>query len=304
MTSEKVPPPVPLTDAPDTPDAAATIRSALSVVTTVGTPLTLITALMLYFGWARSNAQSSWMGVDVSLFRFSAQDYVLRSISTLFLPLVVTGVVGIVWLAIHQRIRASIRTNGPRSAAGRAGSITMCLGVAAALAGVVLAAMRIPWPPGSVAFPLLITAGTTFAAYGRQLTHLAKPASAAENAVPRWQVVLQNLLIGAVIALATFWAVGEYAAIVGRGFGQDIEGSVSALPRATAISESPLGIEAPNVATNPISLGPKTLYRTTGLRLLGESGGRLFLLNDGWTRRTGSIVVLDNDKSVRWQFSR
>ncbi len=301
MPPEKAPPPTPLVGATD---AAATIRSALSVLTTVGTPLTLITALMLYFGWARSNAQSSWMGLDVSLFRFSAQDYVLRSVSTLFLPLVVTGVIGIAWLAIHQRIRASIHTSGPRSGVRGAGAITMYVGTAAALAGVVLAAMRIPWPPGAVAFPLLITVGATLAAYGRQLIRLTNPADATATAAPRWQVVLQNLLIGAVIALATFWAVGEYAAIVGRGFGQDIERSVSALPRATATSESPLGIEAPNVETNPISLGPKTLYRTTGLRLLGESGGRLFLLNDGWTRRTGSIIVLDNDKSIRWQFSR
>lgn len=164
--------------------------------------------------------------------------------------------------------------------------------------------MRIPWPPGTVAFPLLITVGTTFAAYGRQLIPPANRAAATEIAAPRWQIVLENLLIGAVIALATFWAVGEYAAIVGRGFGQDIERSVSALPGATAISEIPLGIEAPNVAMNPISSGPQTLYRTTGLRLLGESGRRPFLLNDGWTRRTGSIIVLDNDGSVRWQFSR
>jgi len=79
------------------------VRSALSVITTVGTPLTIITTLMLYFGWARSSAQSSWMGIDVSLFHFSAQDYVLRSISTLFVPLLVAGVVGIVWLELHRR---------------------------------------------------------------------------------------------------------------------------------------------------------------------------------------------------------
>ena len=58
------------------------------------------------------------------------------------------------------------------------------------------------------------------------------------------------------------------------------------------------------MTTSEISVGSKSLYRTTGLRLLGESGGRLFLLNDGWSRRSGSIVVLEDDKSVRWQFAR
>ena len=70
------------------------------------------------------------------------------------------------------------------------------------------------------------------------------------------------------------------------------------------MSETPLGIDAPNVATKAVTVGTQTLYRTTGLRLLGESGGRLFLLNDGWSRRSGSIIVLDANKSVRWQFGR
>lgn len=288
----------------DAPDAASILRSALSVVTTVGTPLTIITALMLYFGWARSSAQSSWMGIDVSLFHFSAQDYVLRSISTLFVPLLVAGVVGIVWLELHRRAASAARDTERSRVVRVAGRATMYVGIATAIVSVSLAAMKLQWPMGTVVFPLLLAGGTAFAAYGRQLMRLASGPAAAESSVPRWQIVLQNLLVGVIIALAVFWAVGEYAGIVGRGFGQDIEGKISSLPRATAISEAPLGIDAPNVTTSEISVGSKSLYRTTGLRLLGESGGRLFLLNDGWSRRSGSIVVLEDDKSVRWQFAR
>jgi hypothetical protein len=61
----------------------------LSVVTTLGPPLTIATALMFYFGWARSDTQARYMGLDVSLFGYSTQDYVLRSTKLLFIPLLV-----------------------------------------------------------------------------------------------------------------------------------------------------------------------------------------------------------------------
>jgi hypothetical protein len=68
------------------------VKSLLSVLASVGLPVTLISALMLYFGWARTDQQARYMGLDVSLFGFTAQDYILRSISTLFVPLLVLGI--------------------------------------------------------------------------------------------------------------------------------------------------------------------------------------------------------------------
>jgi hypothetical protein len=291
------------TSADEGSSTASTLRSALSVITAVGTPLTMITALMLYFGWARSNAQSKWMGIDVSLFHLSAQDYVLRSISTLFVPLLVAAVVGIAWLELHRRITASIDPTTGSRAVRVAGATTMYVGLGAAIVGVVLAAMKLPWPPSAVVFPLLLAAGTALAAYGHHVVRAGTKPGAAQGPA-RWQGVLQNLLVGVVVAVAVFWAVGAYAGIVGRGIAEQFERKPSTLPRAMAISENPLGFDAPNVATTPFMVGPKTLYRTTGLRLLGESGGRLFLLNDGWSPSGGRVMVFDADKSVLWQFSR
>ena len=69
---------VPQATAPPPPDAAdSPMRAAVSVLTTLGPPLTIATALMFYFGWARSDVQARYMGLDVSLFGFSTQDYVL-----------------------------------------------------------------------------------------------------------------------------------------------------------------------------------------------------------------------------------
>jgi hypothetical protein len=123
------------------------LRSVLSVLTTLGPPLTIATALMFYFGWARSDVQARYMGLDVSLFGLSAHDYVLHS------------------------------------------------------------------------------------------------------------------------------------------------------------------IEAPGVREEQLRVGPGAAknalrYRTTGLRFLVRSAGRLFLVHDGWTPRRGTVIVLPDNDQVRWQFSR
>lgn len=263
----------------------------------------MITALLLYFGWARSDAQSRWMGIEVSLFRFTTQDYVLRSISTLYLPILASAVIGIVWLAAHRAVTDKIDRDGMNDAIRVICRVTMLGGLGIAILGVVLPAFTRTWEPGTVVWPLMIAIGTALAVYGRHLSRRGQEHARPRHAIARPPDVLEAVLVGIVIAAAMFWAVQGYADIVGRGYAQRYEDSVSSLPRATAVSESPLGIDSPVVRTEEITTGPKTLYRTTGLRLLAESGGRLFLMTEGWTVQNGSIIVLDEDDSVHWQFS-
>ena len=48
----------------------------------LGALLTLATATMYYFGWRRSDVQARAMEMDVTMFGFTTQDYVLRGISS------------------------------------------------------------------------------------------------------------------------------------------------------------------------------------------------------------------------------
>ncbi|WP_239001632.1 MULTISPECIES: hypothetical protein [unclassified Mycobacteroides] len=287
----------------DSSDPVSVLRPVIAVITTVGTPLTMITALLLYFGWARSDAQSRWMGIEVSLFRFSTQDYVLRSISTLYLPILTTAIIGIAWLAAHRQLSDMIARDGTTGTVRVICRAAMFGGLGIAILGVVLPSMTRRWEPGTVVWPLMIAIGTAVAVYGQHLSRQGQERTQPRNVIARPQDVLEAVLIGIVIAAAVFWAVQGYADIVGRGYAQRYEESVWTLPRAMAISESPLGIHSPVVRTEEITTGPKTLYRTTGLRLLAESGGRLFLMTEGWTIEEGSIIVLEEDQSVHWQFS-
>ncbi|WP_158847749.1 hypothetical protein [Saccharothrix deserti] len=288
---------------PETPAAAdeqpSSVQSVLSVLTTLGPPLTMVTALMLYFGWARSDKQAKSMGLDVSLFGYSAQDYVLRSVTTLFIPLLAAGGLALGWLALHRRLVARVHAGDRRlRTVGTTAFGVGLVGVGCALAVTAVDRTWVPLLP-----PLVIALGTATAVYGRWLADAASGERRVE-VVAVWQKVLRALVIGTVISLALFWELKNYADVVGRGYAVQIAGSVTALPRATAISEHPLGIVAPGVKVERFEDGGKTYYRTTGLRLLVQSGGHLFLLHDGWAPGGGTVVVLADDKAVRWQFSR
>lgn len=45
-------------------------------------------------------------------------------------------------------------------------------------------------------------------------------------------------------------------------------------------------------------------YRYEGLRLLEHTGGRYFLISDGWTRRYGVLFVVPDDGSLRLELVR
>jgi hypothetical protein len=303
--SDLVSPPSP---APDTGESP--LRSALSVLTTLGPPLTIVTALMFYFGWARSDTQARYMGLDVSLFGFSTQDYVLQSINTLYLPLLVIVALTLGWLSLHQRVDRALGRPASRPTLRTAGRAALGAGLLAAAGAVLAATLYRDRVLAPLIIPLVLAAGTAAAAYGGWLAgaagaepHPPRPAS------PAWQRALRALLVGSVITLALFWEVSNYAAVVGRGYALQIAASVSTLPRATAFSATPLGIQAPGVREERLSAGPNAArdmlrYRTTGLRFLVRSGGRIFLLHDGWTPQRGTVVVLPDNEQVRWQFSR
>jgi len=289
-------------------DGESVLRSALSVVTAIGPPLTIATALMIYFGWARTNVQARAMGLDVSLFRYSTQDYVLSSISTLFVPLLVVAALALGGLALHRRIGRALRRPAARPALRTAGRVALILGLIVSGVAVLIAFFDRDRAP--LIIPLALAVGTAVAAYGGWLAGAAAhDPDAPAPAPPVWQSALRLLLVGSVVTLALFWEVSNFAGVVGRGHAQQTAATVSRLPRVTAFSTTSLGIEAPGVREERIEADPNTgndaiRYRTTGLRFLASSGGRIFLLHDGWKPRGGTVIVLPDNEQVRWQFSR
>ena len=64
---------------------ARMMRAASAIAAQTG----LLTALLYYFGWTRTRSTSSQLGLDPSLFGYSTQEYVLRSVDSMLVPLTV-----------------------------------------------------------------------------------------------------------------------------------------------------------------------------------------------------------------------
>jgi hypothetical protein len=272
----------------------------LAVVSAIGPPITLSTALLIYFGWVRADAQARAMGLDVTLFGYTTQDLILFSLSHLFIPLVFLLTAGIGWLALDRWLGRRADDAGSRP-------WVQPLAAAAAAAGVLVAAGMLLWEvagPGDAPLfgPYVMAAGVLLTAWAVRLRRRACAGQGRVLALE--QRAVEGALLFGLVTLLMFWGAADHAQAVGQGLAADLEQSVRTLPRAELYSARPLGIGGPAVTEVRLGTAADPLYRYDGLRLLEVSGGRLFFLHDGWTLRNGVVVVLPDNNSVRIEFSR
>jgi hypothetical protein len=299
-----------------------TRQDIFSVLGALGGILTLLTAIMFYFGWQRTYVQARLMSTDVSLFGFSTQDYVLRSISSLYLPVLVVFGLVLGWLWVHLQVVRVLRSSvqpWPRrrqtvriwtfaiAIAGIAVAIwcllfTLLAGTQSPPAVVAWLALRLTTRQWVVPFVLIIA--TLTAAYAGWINRELQLTR--EDKRPLWQTLLPVVLTAGTVLVAAFWMLEEYAAGVGRGYVVELSRTVDRLPRAVVISPSPLGIVAPGVTEESFGAADReeVRYRTTGLRLLARSGGKVLLVHDGWAPGNGTVIVLPDSDQLSWQFSR
>ncbi|MET0168566.1 MAG: hypothetical protein ABW318_26675, partial [Vicinamibacterales bacterium] len=103
----------------------------------IGSPLALITALMFYFGWVRTQVQARELGYDVAVLQLSTPEYLLKSVNVFFPVAAATlllmiaayaaylAAVGRIQDAKHKRLTA---TRAYRAAAAGA-IVAVCAGV-------------------------------------------------------------------------------------------------------------------------------------------------------------------------------
>jgi len=268
---------------------------AVAVVLAVGPPVTLITALLFYFGWARADTQARAMGLDVSLFGYTPQDYMLRSVTSLFLPIVALLAVVMVSVstdrALHQRVHAG-RGN---AAIARGAQIVTAAGAVGA-AGIAVALLVLPGDTRIVG-PYVLAALVWIVAAAVRLRRHALGVLTGEQ-----RRVVDTTLVIALITMLLFWGTTDFAQTVGRGLAANYEQSVQSLPHAAVYSAKRLSIDVPDVTETDVGTADAPLYRYTGLRLLVVSGGRYFFLHDDWTLSDGTVVVLPDNDSVRVEF--
>ena len=272
-------------------------KRAVDMLAVIGPPLTISTALLVYFGWARTDAQAKAMGLDVSLFGYTVQDFVLRSIPSLFIPLVWLLILAVLWLAL-DRFLAGHLTAGRVTAVRRLAAVILFAGLGCAAAMWLVVILQ---PERTVLFvPYIMAGGVLLAAWGLSLWRRSTEGSG--RSVAALSRGSEKTLVFCLVSLLLFWGTSDFAQALGRGLAVSYEERSALLPTAVVYSKDRLGISAPNVREQSSGTAEHPVYQYTGLRLLVVSGGRIFLLNEGWTLRSGKVVVLRDDPGMRVEY--
>jgi hypothetical protein len=288
------------------PDAAGggtgNLRALASVLGAAAAPPALVLALAYYFAVRRQEALALHFGLDTSVLGYSTRDYLLRGGDTFFLLLLFASLTALAAIAGHVALtRHALPSWSPASL--RATSLALKV-VGAVLLIIGIVAVFEPLPLNVVLGSLSLGVGIVLLAYGIYFEGKARGAGFFHRPGregPDLLLVATVALIGVVVFLSIFWATKELAQALGRGQARQLERSLSARPGAIVYSERRLYL--PGVSESELS-GDGYRYRYAGLRLLVRSAGKYLLIPEGWSRASGVVILLNDDDSIRVEFTR
>jgi hypothetical protein len=313
----------------------------ISIGATIVAPVTVVGALLFYFGYVSSASEYAYFGIDVDTIGLSTQEYIMRSPQTLLVPLLVLALASAGFLTLNVAIRGRI-TSAVAHPADEANKAepganparhaehirrmvrrSRVLGLAVLTVGVVLlftySYVR-NWALYSLVTPLLIGLGAAIVAYTSHILNLLQhlqeqqaPAIGTDVGAGRVAPAradsslvarrIAGVLIYVVIAVSIFWATATVAQWSGRGLAIYDAEHLDNLPSVILDTKERLFLRDPGIEETllPPSEGQTFHYRYRGLRLLIEGQDRMFLIPDEWAAYDSTLVV-PLDGSVRVQF--
>jgi hypothetical protein len=298
----------------DEPTTLSRVGSFVSSAASVVAPLSVLTALLFYFGYASSRAQYEYFGIDVDTIGLSTQDYVMRSPQSLLTPLLGFLVLGVAGATVHEAVRRRIEATraGVRDADNataarararlerwrRVAGVLGALGWVLLVAGVLLVlayGVLQDWPPYALVTPVLMGVGAALALYGHGLARLVDPEDRARRPA--------TLPLALVLAASVFWVTATLAEWSGRGAAHDAARDMDGFPSVILDTKERLHLTSPGIEESALEPFPGStfLYRYRNFRLLIEGDDRLFLVPPRWTPSNSTLVV-PMDGAVRLQF--
>jgi hypothetical protein len=283
----------PQTNGPAESPSMSGAGNAMRLVATIGSPIAIATGLLFYFGWVRASVQARRLGYDTAILDWSIQDYILRSILVLFIPLMVLAALMLLLIWVHQRLVLPMVDSGrlatwvPRGLRGSWllwASVAVVLSLfAAPLSGIIVSAS--------------ITLALLCALYGdlleRRLIGRTRTTRAA------------RVLILILLAFAVFWNVERLANVVGGEYAAQVTANPQQLLAVTVYTPKSLEIHVPGVVETKLGTSESAYrYRYDGLRLVQRSGNRYLLMSERWDPRASRIIVLRDTDDIRMEFTR
>jgi hypothetical protein len=267
----------------------------------------VITGLLYYFGWVRTQADFGYFGVDPSLLSYTTADYVLRSVNSSFPFLISMALVALLLLGLHRwvlvRVVHALMRALPEKVLSAFVSTAPLLGVA--LGAVVLARLLFPdhivWPRG-LALPLTLLLIVGLVGYSQYLRAVRDGmlGRRKEDRHFGWRAGIGAVVLAVLGLLSVLWLLTIYAAQSGERIAVDSARTLRDEPEIIIYSTDRIAIAGSGVTVDEISqAGSRYRYRYSGLRLLVQAGGRYILIPAGWRKGSDSVFLVPIDNTIR-----
>lgn len=298
--------PAPDLVATDAESVTPRLRSVFEAAGLVLAPASLLTALLFYFGWTFTNARALYFGIDPSAFGYTTQDYLLRSVDPIFIPLGALLVVAVSIVSLHSvlvRRLGDVRRRRLRTLVIAGLASIGCASFTAGLCGVVTGSVL---GETFLVTPLTLAFGLGAMVYAAQLRHrfAGRTALAGDPGPGRSAATARVILVALFIVLNVFWAVRDWANAVGRGRAQELARAIQYRPSVVVYSKFELHIDAPGVEMTEVG-GDDSAYRFRyqGLTMLVYSNDRYFLVATRSSPDNPRTIVLPDRDDLRLEFS-
>lgn len=265
-------------------------------------PTSLLTAVFFYFGWSHAYWFFDYFGVNSTLLGLTTQDYLMRAVDGLFVPITVAAVAGLtaVWVPaiLPERLEVRIRDR----IAPIATRIAAATGLVLVMNGLSRILWRTPFNQSLALAPLCLGIGVLLLWYAaRRRRHLrADQLSATQG---HWIPWTEWSAVFALVGLSLFWAANDYAAAVGTNRAREFVQTIPGHPKVVVYSAQSLNLDQVGVRELPC-LDDEAAYafRYEGLVLVLYAGDQYVLLPERWTPERGHAVVLPRTDHLRLEF--
>ncbi len=284
-------------------DDANTITRSFRALAGFIAPVTILTALFLYFGYVWTDSFYEYFGVDAATLQFSPQDYMLRSVAALYVPVGAILLFGLIFVWIQPSVIALVLRNRHARWWQPAWQGLVALGTLLVLAGVVFVLVPGTTAQDSMLAPLSLAGGVLVLTCSRSLGTV-RARGRLRRAGSRERI--PTTLVLGLVTLCLFWSANSFAQQYGRGMAVTLSQEIRLRPAVILDTTEELFLQLPGVtesALPTVSADQQFHFRYRGLRLLAQAADRMFFVSTQWSPGSGRALMLSSGPAIRLQFA-